>query len=294
MGVKAIITTIAVVMAILEIQSKPSVQFNRRNTNQPGKRASVKHVCDSAPRDQVIQKDNRYVKCLKPSNQELKKEINAIGGLNRHYFANSLDEARKDFSNMFKVYGDLLNNTEQWRSWVNNKFISSPYVSTPTTTTTKTTTSTNTLSVKRDEMENANKEVKVDKRDSGNIAIQCLPGGRDTENGVHLCPACQRCTELPANYYPRFVNELTCDDSFSGNQNETRCALGTGPVGIPIPIGTCHQVSMSFDVLVHQPGQYNITFQNETYIEYKEIFTEAPWEVRTFCECMAKSIFKIE
>lgn len=105
--------------------------------------------------------------------------------------------------------------------------------------------------------------------------------------GIHLCPACQRCTELPANYYPRYINELTCDNSQSGSANQTSCYLTSF-----LPIGNCEQVTMVFDVLVHQPGNYEITFQNSTHTVYTAVYVETPYEVRTCCECMVYSKLK--
>lgn len=175
-----------VVMTILEIQSR---RLNRDNTKKFKKRAVIRHVCDNAVRDQIIHTDNGDIKCHRPSNQELHNKINTVGGLNRHYFANSLKEARKDFRNMFKVYGKLLDNTTQWQNWVHNKPISSPYVDILKTST-STSTSTNTQSlqpvVKREVESTVNDELKVEKRQNpGNISIQCLPGGRDTAKGKH-------------------------------------------------------------------------------------------------------------
>jgi len=105
--------------------------------------------------------------------------------------------------------------------------------------------------------------------------------------GIHLCPACQRCTELPANYYPQYVNELTCDSSQSGNANQTSCYLTQY-----LPIGNCEQITMVFDVLVHQPGNYEITFQNATHTVYTAVYDVTPYEVRTCCECMVYSKLK--
>ena len=99
--------------------------------------------------------------------------------------------------------------------------------------------------------------------------------------GIHLCPACQRCTELPQYFFPRYVNELTCDNSFSGNTNQAGCFLTSS-----FQIGTCQQITMTTDILVHKNGKFAITFQNATMTKYKEVYETETYSLRTCCECM--------
>jgi len=150
----------SIIILVLQTQSKsvPSHNHDKRADNP----------CLNAPEDEVIPMESGNIICKSPSDEELEQKLKThASGMNRHYFANSMYDARRNFKNLFEIYGKYLDNTTQWQDWVNDRPITSPYVDSV---------------LVQSLQENAKRGVEVEKRGSG-VVIQCLPGGRLTAKG---------------------------------------------------------------------------------------------------------------
>uniref|UniRef100_A0A6P8H1T9 Uncharacterized skeletal organic matrix protein 8-like n=1 Tax=Actinia tenebrosa TaxID=6105 RepID=A0A6P8H1T9_ACTTE len=257
-----------VAMVILAACHCKAASLIDRISIQPNKRGGV-HPCDNVKNNTVVHTLSGDVVCRLPSKEKLKQKLDIIGGYNRHYVSSTLDEARVHFKNLFEGYGEKFTNTSNWRAWHIDSDASLNYE--------KEMEGMDAMNAMDD-----SETIEVQKRESSNSSnIQCLAGGRETAEGIHFCPACQRYTELPANIYPRYINELTCDDSQSGSSSIPGCFLGQS-----FQIGTCRQINMTIDLLSHQNGQFTLTFENATVKMYEAVYDAFTRELRISCECL--------
>lgn len=158
-----------VIVLIIQCHSKPNKSgFKKRVSNHP---------CLNAQIDEVIPTDNGDIICRKPTDNDLDQKLNNNGGFNRNYLAKTLNNARRNFKNMFRVYGKYFDNTTQWNDWLHNRPISTPYVDSIFKL-----SSQDNVNAKLEEK----REVIVEKREAGSVVIQCLPGGRVTAKGKDL------------------------------------------------------------------------------------------------------------
>ncbi|VDP08639.1 unnamed protein product [Soboliphyme baturini] len=94
------------------------------------------------------------------------------------------------------------------------------------------------------------------RRDGLGVCCECVqPTGASLENGfLRLCGACQAIRRLPDTFFPKFINEVVCDEDKASH-------------------GKCKQKHMSFTVL-----------RNNGTKEC-QLWTKFSINVRVSCEC---------
>ncbi|XP_031549351.1 uncharacterized protein LOC116286883 isoform X2 [Actinia tenebrosa] len=226
-----VVYAIFLFVVITITQARPSKRKENIKALQR-KVQSLMHPCDTAPRGTVIHTLNGDIICLQKTEQELQRQLEQNGGYNRRYAAATLAEAKKNFKNMFKIYGREYENTTDWQRWRNSDILKHDKGSFVEEHLQREGMISGRISrfgnYGDTRQRRSNDDSEIMKRGDPGINIQCLPGGRETEKGIHLCPACQRCTELSKDFFPRYINELTCKDSKSGNSSQNLQVNKTG------------------------------------------------------------------
>jgi hypothetical protein len=183
-------------MVAIQIQGKAT---NLDKNENPKKRLEEAiHPCSNAKKNTVIHTADGDIMCLQKSEKELESQLEKTGGYNRRYLAATLNEAKKDFRNMFRIYGKDYLNTTDWQRWRSGNI--SAYLSDKIVSHVKPVPIVDVSVVKVRKLHNSRKrhntddnkrqrrsndDFNIEKREvnvSG-INIQCLPGGRVTEKG---------------------------------------------------------------------------------------------------------------
>jgi hypothetical protein len=154
-------------MVILAAHQNRSASVNDRS------KRIEKHPCDGVVNDTVIHTLNGDIVCLLPTEEKLKQELDTVGGYNRHYVSNTLEEAKVNFKNLFETYGENYTNTTAWQSWhLKDASLKDASLSEP-------------ISLRSLADDGS---IEIQKREENVTAIQCLSGGRETVEGknIHL------------------------------------------------------------------------------------------------------------
>ena len=112
--------------------------------------------------------------------------------------------------------------------------------------------------------------------DSVTFIQQCRVAGVDPEIGLlRLCTECSAFTELPANVFPRFINEVVCNFGLPPAVNGPDCFNR---------IGFCQQGVIRLNFL-RSTGEFEEDDDDDdVFIEELEIFEQ---DIRTCCQCRA-------
>ncbi|KAL3863544.1 hypothetical protein ACJMK2_005295 [Sinanodonta woodiana] len=103
----------------------------------------------------------------------------------------------------------------------------------------------------------------------------CRLRGSQTPDGyMHLCSTCAVTTTLPEDRFPRYINELSCD-------NNDRSCMTTGTVSH----GQCRQSVFHLKMLRKKTGGCRLFVHNgqETVIDDWELYLQ---EIKNGCECV--------
>ena len=112
--------------------------------------------------------------------------------------------------------------------------------------------------------------------DSVTFIQQCRVAGVDPEIGLlRLCTECSAFTELPANVFPRFINEVVCNFGLPPAVNGPDCFNR---------IGFCQQGVIRLNFL-RSTGEFEEDDDDDdVFIEELETFEQ---DIRTCCQCRA-------
>ena len=112
--------------------------------------------------------------------------------------------------------------------------------------------------------------------DSVTFVQQCRVAGVDPEIGLlRLCTECSAFTELPANVFPRFINEVVCNFGLPPAVNGPDCFNR---------IGFCQQGVIRLNFL-RSTGEFEEDDDDDdVFIEELETFER---DIRTCCQCRA-------
>ncbi|XP_070540560.1 uncharacterized protein [Ptychodera flava] len=105
----------------------------------------------------------------------------------------------------------------------------------------------------------------------------CLPRGSETEDRfIRLCTVCAATTELPENYFPRYINEAICDPDGSGRA----CFPFEGTTE---GHGMCKQRVFNLSMLKRTGNCVPTQGDGEVlYLEEWEVYTQP---IRVWCDC---------
>ncbi|KAK3589872.1 hypothetical protein CHS0354_015898 [Potamilus streckersoni] len=101
-----------------------------------------------------------------------------------------------------------------------------------------------------------------------------LRGAQTSDGYMHLCSSCAVTTTLPEDRFPRYINELSCD-------NNDRSCMTTGTVSH----GQCRQSVFHLKMLRKKTGGCRLYVHNgqETIIDDWELYSQ---EIKNGCECV--------
>ena len=215
------------------------------------------HPCANTTVNQtVITPQGDKVLCLVPSENELKEELQALGGFNRHYVAVSLEQAALDFENPLDP---IASNPKPivWSSNVSGKRRRS-------------------IDEKDDNRNRAKRSMKV--------GLQtCEDKGSKSSVGFRqLCQECWWITELPENKFPRLINEKICGKDGSS----TSTSADTVQFCWNRFDGMCLQRSFTQDLLIQTDDYEQIPSPDSQYsVVYKQVWKKFAQEIRSCCQC---------
>lgn len=198
----------------------------------------------------VITPEGEKVLCLVPSEQELMKELEAIGGFNRRYVAVTMEEAEKYFEDPFE------DQSKPWSSDVTGRRRRSI-----------------------DEKEyNADDHGRVKR--SVSVGLQSCETTKDepSRGFFQLCLECQWITKLPNDKFPRYINEKIC------GRNGNRFSTFGGPCNKGA--GMCLQQSETQDLLIKTNRYQQIPSPDPQYsVVYKQVWDTYGQKIRSCCQC---------
>lgn len=219
------------------------------------------HPCANTKVNQtVITPQGDKVLCLVPSEGELKEELQAIGGFNRHYVAVSLEQAALDFENPLEPIASSVK-PFIWSSNVSGK---------------RRRSIDEEQDKSGDEDENHNREKRAVKE-----GLQtCEDKGSKTSVGfLQLCQECWWITKLPENKFPRLINEKIC------GKNGGTISVVSGFCGQRTD-GLCIQRSFTQDLLIQTDDYEQIPSPDPQYsVVYKQVWKKFAQEIRSCCQC---------
>ena len=215
------------------------------------------HPCANTTVNQtVITPQGGKVLCLVPSENELKEELQALGGFNRHYVAVSLEQAALDFENPLDP---IASNPKPivWSSNVSGKRRRS-------------------IDEKDDNHNRAKRSMKVGLQTCEDKGSMSSVGFRQ------LCQECWWITELPENKFPRLINEKICGKDGSS----TSISAGTDRFCWNRNDGMCLQRSFTQDLLIQTDDYEQIPSPDSQYsVVYKQVWKKFAQEIKSCCQC---------
>lgn len=217
------------------------------------------HPCANTKINQtVITPQGDKVLCLVPSEDELKEELQAIGGFNRHYVAVSLEQAALDFENPLAPIASS-EKPFVWSSNVSGK---------------------RRRSIDEGQDKSGDENHSREKRDVKEGLQTCEEKGSRTSVGfLQLCQECWWITKLPENKFPRLINEKIC-----GKNGGTVSTFG-GFCGQRTD-GLCIQRSVTQDLLIQTDDYKQIPSPDPKYsVVYKQVWKKFAQEIRSCCQC---------
>ena len=222
------------------------------------------HPCANTTVNQtVITPQGDKVLCLVPSENELEKELQAIGGFNRRYVAVSLEQAALDFENPL----DPIASNPKPIVWSSN------------------------VSGKRRRFTDENEDNFGDEGDNHVRVKRSVKEGLNTceDKGTlssvgfrQLCQECWWITKLPENKFPRLINEKIC-----GKDGTSTSIFGATPQFCGQRTDSmCLQRSFTQDLLVQTDDYEQIPSPDPQYsVVYKQVWKTFAQEIRSCCQC---------
>lgn len=251
------------------VQNREDIPENRgqgdrdvtKDSPQSDEYAPPAHPCfNTTVNHTVTTPEGKEVLCLVPTEKELMKDLEAIGGFNRHYVAVTMEQAWKDFENPF----DPIANMPEPITW-ESKF-----------------TGRRRRSIDEKGYDTAIEEGHGRVKRAVKVGLQsCERKGTKTSLGFfQLCDECWWIRKLSADKFPRYINEKICgDDGSSSSSSSFQLCDGRSD-------GLCLQRSFSQDLLVRTNRYVEIPSPDPQYnVVYKQVWESYSQEIRSCCQC---------
>lgn len=216
----------------------------------------VVHPCFNTTKNQTVTTpEGQKILCLVPSEDDLVKDLEALGGFNRRYTAVTKEQVDMYFEDPFKTDSKPI----EWES----KF-----------------TGKRRRSIHENEERSASDETLERKKRSVSVGVQKCEkkATRTSENFYQLCDECWYITQLPPNKFPRYINEKICGTTGASSLMDI-CAGNTG---------FCIQKEIIQDLLI-QTNQYEkIPSPDSQYsVVYKQVWKPFSQKIRSCCQCQS-------
>lgn len=211
----------------------------------------------------VTTPEGEKVLCLVPSEDDLMKKIEGIGGYNRHYSAVTEEEVAEFFENPFKPIDS--NKSEAILEWSSNY------------------TGKRRRSIEEDGYNSGSEEGHDHGRVKRGVSIIGLQtcerkGTRSSLGFSQLCTECWWIKKLPDGKFPRYINERICGEN--GNSDSIYGDMCNGSDGL------CLQRSITQDLLVQTNQYVKIQSPDPQYsVVYKQVWNTYGQKIRSCCQC---------
>lgn len=240
-------------VVIYENEEKGDLEVTNDEDLSPNDGPYVHPCANTKVNQTVITPQGDKVLCLVPSEDELKEELQAIGGFNRHYVAVSLEQAALDFENPL----DPIASSGKPFVWSSN------------------------VSGKRRRSIDEGQDKSGDEDENHNREKRAVREGLQTceEKGFLLCQECWWITKLPENKFPRLINEKICENN-GGTISVVDGVCGQRAGGL------CIQRSFTQDLLIQTNDYEQIPSPDPQYsVVYKQVWKTFSQEIRSCCQC---------
>ena len=250
--------------------------------NDPSKRHPTRVVqyrgdqAISRPCNESISNDSnlggkKLILCMVPTEEELREQLKSIGGLNKYYAAVTEREA-ENFTNLLPgPQPPVTNGEEKPFLIIWNHFRSSLSRNRKEFSRKKTYLSRNRKAVSHNEVfENnivSSKKVRCDYR-----------GGRTETGMIRLCTECQRVSKLSSSRFPRYINEVACDEETPSRKRDKLCCN--------MEHGMCIQRFILIDFLVSTGKYVEVDSPNpQLYFKaFKQVWEPYKQKIRSCCD----------
>ena len=221
------------------------------------------------------------VLCLVPTEQELKKQLKDVGGLNKYYAAVTKDEADK-FANLLPgLKATVTPQKERAKPFP----IIWSYFSSAVTRDSKSAPRDLKMVSHNTKDESRNPKSASRDADLGNNIVsskntRCVYSGEQTEQGCYrLCSECQKVSQLNSDRFPRYINEVACDSEKPSVMKQS--------VGCHRNQGMCVQRFLFVDFLVRTEKYVEVPSPDPDKFPkaFKQVWEPYTQKIRSCCEC---------
>lgn len=211
----------------------------------------VVHPCfNTTENHTVITPEGEKVLCLVPSEDDLMRDLEAIGGFNRHYVAVTKEDIEKYFEDPFD------SKPIEWKSDFTGKRRRS-------------------IDEKGDNFPSDGINGQTKRGVTVGLQNCELKGTRTSEGYYQLCNECWWIEKLPVNKFPRYINEQICGKY--GNSQMDMCNSYNG---------LCIQKELTQDLLEQTNKYEKIPSPDPQYnVVYKQVWQPYGQKIRSCCQC---------
>ena len=217
------------------------------------------HPCKASITNRTVPSGNSLTLCMVPTEEELREKLKKIGGLNRYYAAVTKEEAEK--------FVTLLPSTRPTSP--RQKAMPFPIIWSHLSS-----------AVSR------NRRAALLRTDQENNIVsskktRCIHRGDRTELGmVRLCSECQRISRLSSDRFPRYINEVACEDEIPTVLEEDDSCCNKSK-------GMCIQRFLLLDFLVRTENYVEVPSPDPEKFPkaFKQVWERYTQNIRSCCEC---------
>ena len=251
--------TTSLIAVLMFARGLSHVSFTRHITRVVQYHADWKthHPCDGSVNNGTIPTGKYLILCIVPTEEELREQLKDIGGLNRHYAAVTKKEA-DNFTNLLPGPQPPIPDGEEKPFLIIWSHLTSAL-------------SRNRKAVSRDaDLEN---NIVNSKK------VGCVYRGGRTEFGmIRLCTECQRVSKLSPDRFPRYINEVACDEEIPSRHKGKLCCKKNQ--------GRCIQRFILSDFLVSTENYVEVPSPNPEKFSkaFKQVWEPYTQKIRSCCE----------
>ncbi|XP_022797019.1 uncharacterized protein LOC111335392 [Stylophora pistillata] len=231
----------------------------------------IRHPCNGPISNNSNSGGKKIILCMVPTEEELREQLKSTGGLNKHYAAVTEREA-ENFTNLLPgPQPPVTNGEEKPFLIIWSHFMSSPSRNRKEFLGIKKLLSRNRKAVSRSEV--------FENNIVGSKKVRCDYRGGRTETGmIRLCTECQRVSKLSSDRFPRYINEVACDEEIASRKKDNLCCN--------MHQGMCIQRYILIDFLVRTEKYVEVESPNpQLYFRaFKQVWEPYTQKIRSCCE----------
>ena len=217
------------------------------------------HPCKASITNSTVPTGKSVTLCMVPTEEELRKQLKKIGGLNRYYAAVTKEEADR-FVSLLPAPRPTPHGEKAMPFPIIWSHLSSAVSRKRRAVSLLTDQENNIVSSKK---------------------TRCIHRGDRTELGmVRLCSECQRISRLSSDRFPRYINEVACSNEIPTVLEEDDSCCNKSK-------GMCIQRFLLLDFLVRTENYVEVPSPDPEQFPkaFKQVWEPYTQKIRSCCEC---------